>query len=341
MLAARYLAPNRVEAVEIDLPAPGPGEALIEVEVCGICGSDLAIVAGSHPRAKAPLTIGHEFCGRVVAMGGNDGGRIREGDRVTLYPLISCGACYVCRNGAPHVCRTLRLYGIDAEGGMAGFVKAPLSSLVRLPDEMSGKTGALIEPLAVGIHAVSRTGVAPQDTAVVLGAGPIGLITAMALRLRGVERIFVSEPEPFRLRMAEHFGFTPLDAGSGETLERVREATAGEGADVLFECTGHPRAALEMTDMVRPRGVIVNVGVFKKPVEVNMQAVNFKEISIIGSRVYSMDDFAEAAWQAGNLPLEHLVTHEFPLERVGEAFALFRSGENVCKVLLRPPAPAV
>ncbi len=333
MLAARYLAPNCIQPVEVEQPLPAEGEALIEVEACGFCGSDLGIVHGVHPRAKAPLTIGHEFCGRVVEVRGG-GGEVRTGDRVTLYPLISCGRCYVCRTGNPHVCRTLRLYGIDTDGAMARFVRAPANQLVKIPEAMPARVGALLEPFAVGLHAVSRTEVRREDTAVVLGAGPIGLITALSLRLAGVERIFVSEVQPYRLALAASLGFRAVD--SADAAAAIREATGGEGADVLFECAGYPPVALQMTDMVRPRGVIVNVGVFKKPAEVNLQAVNFRELTIIGSRVYTLDDFRRAVELSSAAPLEQLVTHEFPLSQVSEAFATFDGGDAVCKVLVRP-----
>jgi 2-desacetyl-2-hydroxyethyl bacteriochlorophyllide A dehydrogenase len=277
--------------------------------------------------------VGHEFCGRVVEICGDSAG-IRVGDRVTLYPLISCGRCYVCRNGNPHVCRMLRLYGIDTEGGMAGFVKAPARQLIKIPESMQSAVGALLEPFAVGLHAVSRVSVRAGDTAVVLGGGPIGLITALSLRLAGVQRIFISELQPFRLQLARSLGFTAVNAGG--VAEVVRETTGGEGADVLFECAGYAPVALQMTDLVRPRGVIVNVGVFKKPVEVNLLAVNFKELSIVGSRVYAMSDFERAVELAPSVPLVELVTHQFPLARVTEAFATFKAGENVCKVLVEP-----
>ena len=143
MLAARYLGPHRMRPETVSLPEIGDGEALIEVEACGFCGSDINIVAGTHPRAKAPLTLGHELSGRIVQIKTSTSA-LAIGDRITMYPLISCGHCHACTHGIPHVCKDLRLYGIDVDGGMAQFVKLPLSSLVKLPDEMSDRIGALI-----------------------------------------------------------------------------------------------------------------------------------------------------------------------------------------------------
>jgi (R,R)-butanediol dehydrogenase/meso-butanediol dehydrogenase/diacetyl reductase len=333
MMAARYLGPNHLEPVEVPLPAVGPDEALVEVEACGFCGSDLGIVAGTHPRAKAPLTIGHEFCGRVARMSGTGGG-IREGDRVTSYPLISCGKCFICREGQPHVCRTLRLYGFDEDGGMAQFVKLPVQSLLPLPSPITARMGALIEPLAVALHGVAQIPLQRVRTCVVIGCGPIGLLTGLGLRSRGVPEIYLSDPVESRRLLAEAIGFTAVSPGDLRDL--VYRATGGEGADAVFECAGVPDAAVQMIQLVRPQGQIVNLGVFKNPAELDLQAVNFKELKLIGSRVYTREDFAEAIRLAPSLPLGLLVTHSYPLPGVAAAFERFRRRDGVCKVIIEP-----
>ena len=334
MLAARYLGPRRLEAVETPVPAIEDGEALIRVDACGFCGSDIGIIAGLHPRAREPLTVGHEFCGRVDSIK-SDSDEFQAGDYVTLYPLISCGQCFVCRNGDPHVCRTLRLYGFDADGGMAEYVRAPVKSLIRLPEEMPPSLGAIIEPLAVAVHGVSRVTLSQVRTAVVIGAGPIGLLSALVARARGVEEIIISDPTPFRRELAASLGLTAVAAGD-ELKALVEAMTFGEGADLVLECAGATAAAQQMTAVVRPRGTIINLGVFKKPVNVDMQAVNFKELTILGSRVYRRQDFVEAVELAIELPLQRIVTHSFALPAVKAAFDCFEHGEKVCKVLVLP-----
>ncbi len=171
MLAARYLGPGRIESIQIPKLEVGDEEALLKVEACGFCGSDLGIVAGVHPRAKAPLTLGHEFCGRIERIH-SARTNLKEGDLVTAYPLISCGRCHVCRTGAAHVCRELRLYGFDVDGAMAEYVRLPVNSLLRLPNDMSPLVGAVVEPLAVAVHGVSLAPTETASTAVVMGAGP-------------------------------------------------------------------------------------------------------------------------------------------------------------------------
>lgn len=333
MLAARYLGPNRIEAERISLPRIGAGEALIQVDACGFCGSDLNIVAGTHPRARAPLTIGHELSGRIVQMAA-PAHELATGDRVTAYPLISCGACHACTHGNPHVCRQLRLFGFDVDGGMAQFVKLPVESLMKLPQDMPPRIGALIEPLAVAVHGVGRAALEGVEVAAVLGAGPIGILTALVGQSRGIPHVLISDVLPSRLELARSLGLTTIVAGDA-LRTRVMELSDQNGADVLYECAGHPSSAREMTSLVRSRGVIVNIGVFKKPVEIDMQAVNFKEIEILGSRVYERKDFQSAIDLAMHLPLSNIVTQEFPLQGVSDAFKLFREGE-ACKVLIRP-----
>jgi len=339
MLAARYLGPNRIEPVEVPVPSIGSGEALIKVDACGFCGSDLAIVAGLHPRAKAPLTLGHELSGRVVEINSADT-RLAVGDLVTLYPLISCGHCYVCRTGNPHVCRNLKLYGFDADGGMAEYVKLPVDNLLKLPDDMATLCGALLEPLAVAVHGVSRAPLADVRTVVVIGAGPIGLLTALVAVARGVPNLLITDISPSRLELAAKLGLHTAMAGA-EARELVLQETDEEGVDLVFECAGAPASAEEMTRLLRPQGTIVNLGVFKGPVKVQMRDVNFKELTIIGSRVYAKKNFEEAVRLAAVLPLRDIVTHSFPLLDVETAFDSFRQGEGVCKVIVYPGTSGV
>ncbi|HEX4030727.1 MAG TPA: alcohol dehydrogenase catalytic domain-containing protein [Terracidiphilus sp.] len=333
MLAARYKGPHLIEPEEISLPEIGQDEALIQVEACGFCGSDINIVAGTHPRAKAPLTLGHELAGKIVEIK-SPASTLKIGDRVTIFPLLSCGRCHPCMHGNAHVCRELRLFGFDLDGGMAQFVKLPVSALIGLPPELPPQIGALIEPLAVAVHGVKRARTEDVELAVVLGAGPIGLLTALVLQAQGILQILISDVLPARIELAESLGLRAVHAG--EPLRKiVMDISHQNGADLIFDCAGHPSAAREMTSLVRPRGVIVNLSVFKKPVEIDMQAINFKEIEILGSRVYERQDFESAIGLAMKLPLDRIVTSVYSLQEVSSAFEQFRSG-GVCKVLILP-----
>ncbi|MBB3695244.1 alcohol dehydrogenase catalytic domain-containing protein [Sphingomonas sp. BK580] len=333
MLAARYMGPDQLRPELLERPVVRHGEALVRIDACGFCGSDLNIVAGTHPRARAPLTIGHELAGTVVELAKPDA-HVAVGDRVTMFPLISCGRCYACTHGQSHVCRELKLFGFDRDGGMADFVRLPIASLMKLPETMSPAIGALIEPLAVAVHAVGRADLADVDVAVVLGAGPIGLLTALVASAKGIGRVVISDVSEARLELARSLGLEAIEAGA-PLLGHVMAITDQNGAGLVFECAGHPSSATEMTALARPRGVLVGVGVFKRPVSVDLQGVNFKELELVGSRVYTRDDFDEAIALASSLPLDRIISHRFPLEDVENAFAQFRSGD-ACKVLVEP-----
>jgi len=256
------------------------------------------------------------------------------GDRVTTYPLISCGVCHACTSGNAHVCRQLQLFGFDVDGGMAEFVKLPVASLMKLPADMPPRIGALIEPLAVAVHGINRAGIADVEVAAVLGAGPIGLLTALVAKQLGIPHVLISDVLPARVELAASIGLEAVAAGP-EFRARIMDVTAQNGADIVYECAGHPSSAKEMTAIARSRGVIVNLGVFKGPVEVDMQALNFKEIQILGSRVYARKDFQTAIDIAMSLPLAPIISAEFSLHDVSDAFRLFQAGE-MCKILILP-----
>ena len=333
MRAAQFLGPHQLEVRRVNLPDIADGEALVAIEACGFCGSDLNILAGTHPRARAPLTVGHELAGRIVQIK-DDATGLDVGDRVVVFPLITCGKCYACTHGQSHVCRQLRLFGIDADGGMAQFAKLPVSALVPLPAEMPYEVGALVEPLAVVVHGISRIPYDDVEIAVVLGAGPIGLLTALVAKARGIPKVLVSDPLLHRRELAEQLGLHAVAAG-GELHSLVMELSDNNGADVIYECAGHPSAAVEMTALARSRGAIINLGVFKKPVEIDMQVVNFKELEVFGSRVYAREDFEEALRLAPLLPLQALITRTFPLDQAETALQQFSAGE-VCKAIIFP-----
>lgn len=334
MLAARYLGPDKLETSEVPIPTLSKEEALIRVEACGFCGSDLGIVAGVHPRARGPLTLGHEFCGTIHKLYGDRDG-FEVGDRVTAFPLISCGECFACRSGHSHVCKTLKLFGFDADGAMAEFVRVPIGSLLKLPRTMPPSIGAVIEPLAVAVHGVSMAPKQEVKTIAVLGAGPIGLLTALVASLQSRVTVYISDIQPSRLELAQELGLSACAAGRG-LHEQIMRMSNGEGADLVYECAGAPSSAADMTALLRPRGTVVNLGVFKTPVKVDLQAVNFKELTLIGSRVYTREDFKTAISMAEALPIQRVITHSFSLSEVQAAFECFRRGSGVCKVLILP-----
>ena len=284
MKALVYAGPKRVEVQEVKEPEKQDGKVKLNIRYCGVCGSDIGIYLGTHPRAKAPLILGHEFLGIVA----EDGKKFKKGDRVVPYPLLSCGHCLACRSGNEHVCNTLGLIGIDTDGGMCQTVYTDEDVLFKVPDGVSDKAAAVIEPLAVLVHAIHMSGFEALDTAVVVGAGPIGMLCGI-----------------------------------------IKDATNGEGCDTFFECSGAAVPAMQMTDITRVRGKICIVSVHKKPHEVNLRDVNFKEQTVVGTRVYTKEEFGRAAELTKELEaeLEKIVTHVVPLKESDKVFDMIADPE--------------
>ena len=323
MKALVYVAPHKVEVRDVPVPAGRPGAARIRMHYCGVCGSDISIVAGKHPRAKAPLVLGHEFVGTVEEIR-EGSGRIAVGDRVVAYPLISCGTCLPCRTGHPHVCQTLKLIGIDGDGGMAETAWVDEDVLFRVPDGLSDKVAALVEPLAVIVRSLHQARFNLLDSAVVTGAGPIGLLTAIVLRHAGASRIIVSDIDKGRLALTTALGFEAVDIGSTNLVDHVAATTDGEGVDVVFECSGAEGAALEMTKLARVGGMICMTGIHKAPRPVDLRDLNFKELTMIGSRVYTKHEFETTVGYAAAIAedLEKVVTQVIPLSQSETLFDL-------------------
>lgn len=323
MKAIQFLGANHIEVCDVEYPEVPEGWALIKVSHAGICGTDLNIYAGTHPRAKAPLTMGHEFSG-VIAQ---DCERFPAGTRVTAYPLISCGTCEPCLTGNKHVCNTLGLYGIDQNGGMAEYVAIPQDQLIELPENVSLKVGAFIEPIAVTVHTLRETGFVPGDNAIVFGCGTIGLCLALTLKQFGARDILLVETDASRLNLAKELGFEAINPMETDLNEVIASHTDGNGFDRVYDCAGANAVAACLMDAVKVRGQIVIVASYKKPPQMPFFKGMAKEVSIHFVRVYRQKDFAIAAEMAEKEPLfEKIITHVLPAEEAQKGFDLLLTG---------------
>lgn len=353
MRAARFHGPGDVRVDEIPEPATRPGTVKVEVEWCGICGTDLheylegpifaPPVGSPHPLTgeSIPVCLGHEFAGVVAELGADvAGGGLRVGDRVAVEPYIVCGRCDACTSGRYNVCATLGFVGLSGKGG--GFSKYVVAEpeWVHPLGDLGTDVGALVEPLAVAYHAVRLSGARPGHSALVFGAGPIGLVTTAALRARGVEQIIVVEPADVRKVKAPVAGADHvLDPSAGDVTEAVLELTGGRGADVSFECAGIDAVLATAIRSTRAGGTCVNVAIWGHEAKVAMNDLVFREVSVLGSLAYANDHPATIAMIAsGKVDPYQFITGRIGLDDiVAKGFEeLIHNKEENVKILVQP-----
>lgn len=334
MNAARYIGNRALEIVETEAAPPAPGQVQLDVAYTGICGTDLHILHGAmDARVTMPAVLGHEMAGRVASVGeGVEGWSI--GDPATVMPLVSCGVCPACRSGAGHICYRLIFLGIDAPGSMQSRWNVPAEVLVRLPDELALRPAALAEPTAVAVHDVRRSGLAAGEHAVVVGAGPIGLLIANVARSVGSE-VAVFEPNALRREVAGSLGLETVDPSADEPGAWVERWTDGAGAAVAFEVSGSAAGMATAVSCLGARGRAVVVGIHATPPPVDLFRVFWRELTLIGARVYERGDYEEAVrlLASGAIPSDTLITDVVPLEDVVEAFRAMDAGESM-KILI-------
>lgn len=279
------------------MPSPGTGEALVRVAFAGICGSELSAYLGHNALRVPPLVMGHEFAGEVVALG--EGARernpaLREGTRVTVNPLSSCGECLYCQRGDNHLCPARQLLGAHRAGGYAEYVVAPAVQALPLPESMSLATGALTEPVAVAVRVGELAGDLAGGTTLVAGAGPIGLLVLQALQQRGARRVFVSDLTPERRAMVEALGGEPLDPRAVDVVRTVRDATDGLGAKVTVDAVGVAATRAQTIAATCNGGLVILSGLHEETGVVPVADAIRCEITLRGSFAYSPVNFADA-----------------------------------------------
>ncbi len=337
MKALVWTEKEKVEMQEHAIP-DYTGKLLIKVAYAGICGSDVSIYLGKHPRAKTPLIMGHEFTGTVAAIGENANTQFKVGDKVVINPIYFCGHCRACLAGNTHVCKTLRFYGIDVDGGMAEYAAIPDKCLLKLPEELDFKLATLIEPAAVVVHGLRMIKKMFHGSAAVVGLGPMGLLSALMLKDSGVSKLFCIETQPARIEMAKALGLDVINPLTDNVKEYIYANNDDEGVDILVEASGNAAAAKMMTDITGVRGEILLLSVFKEPTAIDLRTINFAEQRIIGTRVYTGLDYKDAIdyiKQYGD-KLAPVISHVKPLEEGQEVFQEIISGKtNTMKVLLK------
>ncbi|RIV39147.1 zinc-dependent alcohol dehydrogenase [Micromonospora radicis] len=332
--SAQYVGDGTFVVEATEPVPPGPGEVRLDVAYTGICGTDLHIAHGAMDhRVRVPAVIGHEMSGRIAEIGAGVTGH-RVGDPVTVMPLDWCGECPACRAGHTHICHRLNFIGIDSPGAMQRSWTVPARILVPLPEQMSLAHGALVEPTAVAVHDVRRSRLTAGEHAVVIGAGPVGLLIGVVAQATGAT-VTVLELDPGRRALAADLGLSTVDPADVDVAGYVQDHTGGAGADVVFEVSGSAGGVRTATDLLAVRGRLVIVAIHPKPREVDLHRVFWRELEMIGVRVYQHDDYAEAVRlvHEGQVPADRLISRIVPLAEVAQAFEALAAGGDV-KVLI-------
>ncbi len=336
MRAVQIEKPGVVRVVDLPEPEPRPGEVLVEVGACGICGTDLHIADGEFPPTPYPIVPGHEFAGTVAAIGPQVRD-LHESQRVAVDPSLFCGSCRFCRVGRGNLCERWAAIGDTVDGAFAERVRVPAANAYRIPDGMTFREAALIEPLSCAVHGLDRLEARPGETVLIYGAGTMGLMLAQLARHGGAGVVAICDLNPARLDRAREFGFSAL----GNSLDEVLEFAPG-GFDRVIEATGVTRVVESAFAAVSKGGTLLIFGVSPGGETARLEPFRIynQEITIIGSMAV-LHSFERAIdlLRAGAIDADRMVTHSFPLEEFPSALELVRKGSGL-KVQVAPQGGA-
>lgn len=336
---------NHLEVTEMPLPAVAPGEVLVRVEACGICGSDVHGYDGSSGRRIPPIVMGHEAAGTIESVGADVRG-FKAGDRVTFDSTVYCGACAFCASGDVNLCDNRQVIGVSCgdyrrHGAFAEFVVVPQRILYHLPDAVSFSEAAMLEAVSVALHAVRVSEAKGGETALVIGAGMIGLLTLQAARVAGCAQVFISDVDPTRLALARQVGAeTTLHASGAELLAAIQKLTNGRGVDIVYEAVGRNETVASAVDCARKGGTVTLVGNITPEVTLPLQKVVSRQIRMQGSCA-SSGEYPQAIelMSRGQIQVKPLITAVAALEEGPSWFERLHAREpNLMKIILTPRA---
>lgn len=341
MEALTWLGPRMMELRSTQIPELKVGEVLIKVNAAGICGSELSGYLGENSLRKPPLVMGHEASGQVVQVTEgtfHDGSPARIDTRVTFNPLITCGQCDRCRANRPNLCRARQIIGIHRPGAFANYVAVPAQLCYPLPDTMTDSIASLTEPLACSVRAVSLTHVQPEQSLLILGAGPIGLFCLAAAKALGIQKIVISDMSPSRLAIASRWGAqATINVGEQDVVDTIQTLFPG-GVDTVIDAVGLNSTRSQAVQAVVPGGQVVFIGLHHESSPLEANYLVRQEVTISGSFSYTPVDFdlAFGYLQQGLLQAETDWLEERPLADGGDAFAELIAGSVAAtKIVLR------
>ncbi len=337
MLQQVMTAPGKVEFREVPIPQLKAGEVLVKIMEIGICGSDIHVYLGKHPFTSYPVTQGHEVSGLIEKLGEGVTG-LTIGQKVTIQPQVVCGQCYPCRHGKYNLCESLKVMGFQTTGVASHYFAVDAKKVTPLPETMSLEEGAMIEPLAVAVHAVRRMGDMTGKDVCVLGAGPIGILVAQAAKGMGAARVMITDISEVRLQKAAECGIdfciNTKETNFGEAL---LQSFGPDKADVIYDCAGNDITMGQAIQYARKGSTIILVAVFAGMAKVDLAVLNDHELDLNTSMMYRSEDYEKAIELAdsGKVQLKPLISQRFPFQKYLEAYKYIdENRETTMKVLI-------
>ena len=337
MIQQVMTAPGEIIFREVPIPKPEAGQVLIKIQRIGICGSDIHVYHGKHPFTSYPVTQGHEVSGEVAALG-EGVETFAVGQKVTIEPQVFCGHCHPCTHGKYNLCEELKVMGFQTTGTASQYFAVDASKVTPLPDAMSYEEGAMIEPLAVAVHAVRRAGDVSGQKIAVIGAGPIGNLVAQAAKGMGAAQVMVSDISDYRLRLAEECGadFT-VNTAKKEFNDAMTESFGPDKADVIYDCAGNNTTINQAIRSARKGSMIILVAVFAGMANADLAVLNDHELDLNTTMMYRHEDYVKAIElvNAGKVALKPLMSKVFPFAQYKQAYEYIDNNrETSMKILI-------
>ena len=337
MLQQVMTAPKEIRFDRVPVPQAGPGQVLVKIKRIGICGSDIHVYHGLHPYTQYPVTQGHEVSGRIAALGHGVEG-LQVGQKVTIEPQVFCGKCYPCTHGKYNLCESLRVMGFQTTGTASEYFAVDQSKITPLPDEMSFDEGAMIEPLAVTVHAAKRAGDVAGLRVCVLGCGPIGILLVQSLKALGAAQVLATDVSDFRLELAKRCGADVVVNTKGADFgQAMVDAFGPDKADIIYDCAGNDITMDQAIQNARKGSVIILVAVYAGLAHCDLAKLNDSELDLNTTMMYRHEDYVDAIRlvREGKIQLKPLMTRHFPFQEYLSAYQYIDSSrETTMKVIV-------
>ncbi|QPC82622.1 alcohol dehydrogenase catalytic domain-containing protein [Phototrophicus methaneseepsis] len=337
MKQAVMTEPGKISFYDVAQPALADHDVLMQTKRIGVCGSDIHVYHGMHPYTSYPVVQGHEVGGVVVAVG-KAVTKVKEGDKITFMPQVTCGECYPCQHGMYHICESLKVMGFQTGGAAQEYFAMPEWHVIKLPETMSLDQAAMIEPISVAVHAIARGGDVAGKRVLVLGAGAIGNLTAQVAKASGAQAVMITDISPYKLEKARQCGIDCTVNTAEENLaEAILQHFGPAKADLILECVGVEPTMTQAVEVARKGTTIVVVGVFGQKPQVDLGLVQDRELSLVGTLMYQQADYERALELVaeGKMHLDEMITHRFAFEDYLDAYhAIEDSNGHYLKVMI-------